>query len=309
MTDAFRLDFTGIGVFKAGTTWLARCLAEHPQVCFAASKETNFFLKHNIVSAMPANKRLFASANYGEGFDWYRGQYRNHQPGQLYGEYSNAYIADPESARLLYEHHPAVKLICCFRNPVEVVQSGYAQASRAQPLPDTLEVTLEKYPQMLRYGYFHAHLQPFLRQFPRSQFHLMLYDDVRQDPAASYRGVCRFLGIDDAFAPASLHQAVNPRTVLRSTALRNLRYRLSTLSLAAAPLRRVRKALFRCGVGGMVQRLFERNEKVGVTTPMAPETRARLVAMYREDVLQLGTLLGRDLSAWFEPPKPKAVPS
>ena len=36
-------NFIGIGAPKAGTTWLARCLGEHPQVCMAAVKETEFW--------------------------------------------------------------------------------------------------------------------------------------------------------------------------------------------------------------------------------------------------------------------------
>src|SRR5712691_3777957 len=36
-------NFIGIGAPKAGTTWLAKCLGEHPQVFMAAMKETEFW--------------------------------------------------------------------------------------------------------------------------------------------------------------------------------------------------------------------------------------------------------------------------
>lgn len=302
--DDFKLNFTGIGVAKAGTTWLARCLAEHPQVCFAISKETNFFLLHNILSTFPVRNRFFTTSHFAEGLDWYRQQFQNHQPGQLYGEYTNTYLADPESARLLHAHNPALKLLCCFRNPVDVLYTGYDQVNRSQPLPATLEATLEKYPELLRYGYYHANLQPFLARFPREQFHFMVYDDIRQDAAGVYRDVCRFLGIDETFQPPSLNRRMNPRTVLRSKTVRNVRAALSAISTATPWLRRIRQSLFRHGIGLWVQKLFRMNEKPGQIPPLAPETRARLADLYRADVMQLGALLGRDLSAWVNPSPP-----
>jgi hypothetical protein len=36
-------NFIGIGAPKAGTTWLAKCLGEHPDVFMAAVKETEFW--------------------------------------------------------------------------------------------------------------------------------------------------------------------------------------------------------------------------------------------------------------------------
>ena len=36
-------NFIGIGAPKAGTTWLFKCLDEHPEVFVAAVKETSFF--------------------------------------------------------------------------------------------------------------------------------------------------------------------------------------------------------------------------------------------------------------------------
>src|SRR5688500_17303361 len=111
----FQLDFSGIGVAKAGTTWIARCLAEHPSVCMALSKETNFFLRKHIASSLP-RAHYYSTAHYEEGFEWYKRKFSHHQPGQLYGEFSNAYLADSESAALLHAHNPRLKLLCSFRN-------------------------------------------------------------------------------------------------------------------------------------------------------------------------------------------------
>ncbi len=39
----FKIDFIGIGATKSGTTWIAQCLKEHPQICGSSIKEINFF--------------------------------------------------------------------------------------------------------------------------------------------------------------------------------------------------------------------------------------------------------------------------
>lgn len=294
----FKLHFTGIGVAKAGTSWIAHCLGEHPSVCMAQGKETNFFLRNHVASPLPVRRYHYGMAHYDEGIEWYRRKFTHHRAGQLYGEFSNAYLADPESAGLLHAHNAEMKLLCCFRNPVDAVYAGYYQLSRVQPLPDTLEETLARYPQLLGYYRYHHNLQPFLKLFPREQLHFMLFEDMRDDPPGFYRRVCEFLGIDASFVPPALHQRVNPRTVLRSRALRNLRCAIGSFMASTAATRKVRAGLVKVGAARLALRLFRLNEKPGTVPPMVPETRRRLAELFREENEALGRLLGRDLSHW-----------
>lgn len=297
MSD-FRLDFTGIGIAKSGTTWIANALGEHPSVCMAWGKETNFFLTRHPSEDLPVRRRFYGQSHHEEGMGWYEKLFAHHRAGQLRGEFSNAYISDPESARLLQEHNPEVKLLCCFRNPVEMIYAAYYQLSRVQPLPATFEETLQKYPRFLDYGRYRENLQPFLDRFPRERFHFMLHDDMKADAAGLYRGLCEFLGIDPGFRPEVLNRRVNPRRVLRYRWIRDLRCRISGVMGSSAAMRSVRKGLFQLGVGGLVVRAFRLNERPGTVPPLNPETRARLVAVYREGNERLGELLGRDLSHW-----------
>jgi hypothetical protein len=298
--DEFKLDFCGIGVAKAGTTWIARCLGEHPAVCMARFKETNFFLRRHVSSDLPGPRPKDAS-RYDEGLEWYERMFLHRKPGQLCGEFSPAYFADPESADLLHAHNPRMKLLCCFRNPADAAYAGYHQLSLVRPLPDTFEATLDQYPQLLEYGRYHHNLQPFLRRFPRDSVHLMLFDDIHADPAAAYRGICRFLEIDAAFVPASLRLRVNPRTVLRSHALLRLRCAVRDIFASTAATRKARAAIARFGPSRRIAlKLFRLNEKPGTPPSLAPETRRRLVEFYRKDTEALGELLNRDLSPWNE---------
>jgi hypothetical protein len=294
----FKLDFCGIGVGKAGTTWIARCLAEHPSVCMALGKEVNFFLRKHILSSLPARRFHYGTSHYDEGLDWYKQKFTHYRPGQIRGEFSNGYLADPESAGLLHDHNPEMKLLCCFRNPVDATYAGFFELSRFQPLPDNAEEAIAKYPQLLDYYRYHHNLQPFLKRFPRERIHFMLYDDIKTDSARSYRGICEFLGIDPSFVPPGLHERVNPRKVLRSRALRNLRSAIGDFMVSTPTTRKLRAALVRTGAARHAGKLFRLNEKPGTVPPMALETRRRLVEVFRKENEALGDLLHRDLSHW-----------
>ncbi len=294
----FKIDFAGIGVAKSGTSWIARCLNEHPQVCMALGKETNFFVTKGFGATLPRKIRYYGTSHFHEGIAWYKALFTHHQPGQLLGEYTVAYLGDPETARMLHEHNPGLKILCCFRNPVDVVYAGYHQMSRVQPLPDTLEEALKQYPHFLEYARYHKNLQPFLARFPRENFHLMFFEDIKADPAAFFRRICEFLKIDPTFTPPSLHQKVNQRTVLRSVRLRNLRCALGEFMGSNAFMRFIRKGLIKTGIAARVVKLFRMNEKPGVSPPMKPETRRMLVEYFRKDNAALSEFVGRDLSAW-----------
>lgn len=293
----FRLDFCGIGVLKAGTSWVAKCLAEHPAVCMARFKETNFFLARNLYPTLPAG-RLKGGPRYAEGFGWYERHFSHRQAGQLCGEFSPVYISDPECAELLHAHNPQMKLLCSFRSPADAAYAAYHQLSRFRPLPSTFEAFLDQFPELLEYGRFHCHLLPFLQRFGRERVHLLLFDDICADPAATFRDICRFLEIDPTVEPPSLRRRVNPRTVLRSRRLLVARVALRAFFGRYAATRFVRRTLVGLGADRAVIRLMDLNEKPGTVPPLAPATRRRLVEYYRGETEALAQLLGRDLSHW-----------
>lgn len=294
----FKINYAGIGVAKSGTTWIATCLDEHPQVCMAIGKETNFFVINHVASIMPVQSRFYGTSHYELGMDWYRDRYKLATDGQRLGEFSNAYIFDPESARLLHEHNPELKLMCCFRNPVDVLYAGYHQLSRVQPVHDDFETTLEKYPSLMRYGTYVENLRPFLERFSREQFHFMLFDDLKADAESMFSGICRFLGVDDTFIPPSLNRRVNPRIVLRSSRIRDLRCAISAMMGKNAFMRGIRQRLVDAGVARLMLRLFRFNEKPGQVLPLSADTRARLIQRFEAGNRALGDLLDRDLSHW-----------
>ncbi|MCE9613352.1 MAG: sulfotransferase domain-containing protein [Lentisphaerae bacterium] len=301
MDQTFKLDFAGVGSIKAGTTWLAQCLGEHPQVCMSAIKETNFFTRSHPTDSLP-DRRLYDASNYDRGLGWLAEQFRAWTPGQLRGEYSPGYLPDAECPRLLHAHNPAMKLLFSFRQPAEVLYSGYFQLQTLYAVHDDFETALEKFPHMMEYCRYHKHVERFLSVFPREQVCLLLYDDMRADPAATFASVCRFLGIDDTCAPPSLTHRVNARTVPRSVLVRDMRSAVRATLASHAVTRALWSGLQRSGVLQPLKRLYQLNEKATpAPAPMNPATRQRIDQAFAEDNLRLGALMGRDLSHWNRP--------
>ena len=125
-----------------------------------------------------------------------------------------------------------------------------------------------------------------------------VFDDIKADPGLFYRRICEFLGIDASFVPPSLNQRLNPRVVLRSRRLRNLRGVVGDFLARTPTTRKLRAGLVRLGVVRLAVKLFTLNEKPGTVPPLDPETRRRLVEHFRQDNEDLGRLIGRDLSHW-----------
>lgn len=289
----FSLVFVGIGAAKAGTTWVAACLAEHPQICMSQRKELMFFCRTTL---MP-----HYNAHYDLGLHWLYDGFPHWQPGQRRGEYSHAYSYDPESPMLIHRHFPQARIVMTLREPIDRLYAFYYQVIREYPVPDTFEAFLEAYPQFLETSYYHRILQRYHQYFEWSQIHCILFDDMRSNPESVIADLYRFLGVDASFQPASLHQRVNERKTPRFTLLRGL-FGSTKRWFASGPRTMHLKALLRrMGVLDLAEWVQERNMQASVFPPLHPETRARLLSRYADENQQLAALLGRDLSHWNKP--------
>lgn len=299
MEDDFKLDFAGVGAGKAGTTWIAACLREHPQVCIAKGKETNYFCTQHSLRKLPLTVTRYTSSQRWRGEKWFQSLFSHHQPGQLRGEFSPTYISDPTTPALLHEHNPNMKLIFNYRNPVDVLYSGYYQITELQPIHESFEEFFDLHPEFIDYSSFYTNTMRYLEHFPREQMFFILMDDIKADSEKVYRDLCRFLEIDPEFTPESLHKRVNERVVVRYRWLRDIVSKIIYLLSFSKPVRKlVKEPLKRLGAGKLAYQIRVRNNAPDAYVPMSPETRARLVEIFREENEKLGEFLGRDLSHW-----------
>jgi len=158
--DSVKLDFVGVGAAKAGTSWLASCLGEHPAVCMSEPKELNYFCEKK--SGLPS-ALLTGSARNGLSE-----RFAHCEPGNRLGEFSPSYLCDARCPELIFQHNPKCRLIFSFRHPVEALVSFYHQIGREAPVANTFAGFLRDQPNICRTGLYHHHVQAFLRVFHAS---------------------------------------------------------------------------------------------------------------------------------------------
>ena len=290
-------NFLGIGAPKAGTTWLARCLGEHPDVFMAAVKETEFW----------------KLADAGERLDEYRAHFKGADGKRAVGEFSVRYLSFAGVPERVRRWLPEAKLIVSLRNPVDQVYSNYWHLQRQNfnltdpaQAPKSVGEALQKHGDfLLRPARYASHLARWYACFPRGQLLVILYDDIQDRPAEVLRRAFEFLGVDPGFRPPSLgekgsavRQGTSPRSGpaarwhgrVYGGLVRNV-YTPMKRVLGTRNAARIKESL---RVRPLMERLFMRKGY----PPIQPETRALLAREFASELDELSRLTGLDFSLW-----------
>lgn len=304
-----RPNFLVIGAAKSGTTSLYYALRQHPDVFMPAVKEPRFFAYADAQPALrgPGDVRTHEEA--GTVYTWgaYCDLFREATRESAVGEASPNYLYSAAAPRHIHARLPEVRLVALLRNPVDRAYSHFLHLVRSgrEPLRDfgaALDAEAERiaqgwewswhYQQM---GFYHRQLTRYLEYFPREQLAVYLFDDFVADPVAVVQQVYRHLGVDAQFTPdmAARHRATGmPRSERLQRLIHNADHGLRQLARYLLP-EAVREWL-------LVRVKSANLEK----PPLDPAVRARLTAVYRDDILQLQDLLDRDLTGWLESVSP-----
>lgn len=306
MSD-FKIDYCGVGAAKAGTTWVSKQLMDHPQACIGRRKELNYFLRnHPLEGVIPRTGSHFDSLNYVRGPEWYEEQYVRCQPGQIKGELSTAYLADPESPKLLKEHNPDIRLIMNIRNPIDAIYSVYYQINEMHVVRETFEELLERTTRGLEYYNYPKHVSRYLEFFPEDQILFIFLDEIKEDSKAVYSRLCSHLGIEE-IELESTTKKVNPSKRVRSRFVRDAALQVYYLFNKNETMRGVRDWLREKNLSRYARKIRNWNTVEGKYPPMKPETRERLIEYFHDDIIELGKMFDRDLSHWLTMPEPEKV--
>jgi len=198
-------NFLGIGAAKAGTSSLANCLAQHPEISFPHSgKELHFF--------------DYPECDSAAGQSRYRAEF---SPNRAMGEFCPSYLYVRECRdRIRALLGPGVRFIIALRNPVDRAYSHYCHAvhnwgdlrwqQRGYPRETlSFEEALAQEPERLASGEYHIRHQSYfskglyaeqikwyLEIFPPEQFYIYLLDDFISEPGRILKELCIFLDID-----------------------------------------------------------------------------------------------------------------
>src|ERR1700712_1292438 len=124
-------DFLLVGAPKSGTTALHVALSRHPQLCLSSPKEPKYFL----TDGPPPTGGGPGDAKTYQEYVWRREDYEalwsHAEPGQLRGESTTLYLADPDAHRRIRAQVPDAKLVAVLRDPVDRAHSNWSHLRSA----------------------------------------------------------------------------------------------------------------------------------------------------------------------------------
>lgn len=193
--------FLGIGVQRAGTTWLYELLASHPDVYVPTRrKEIRFFEKYY---------------DYGPG--WYETFFPPAKEAEKYraiGEISTQYYDCEACPERIFNLLPKSKLIIMLRHPVKRAYSHYGFVVQRRNYRGSFEDFLASRPKMLEKGFYSRYLNQYLRYFDRTQILALLFEEVFLDAQETQKTIADFLDINvDRFPSSAPDGKVNASSV------------------------------------------------------------------------------------------------
>lgn len=298
-------NFLIIGAGKSGTTSLYHYLRQHPQVYMSPVKEPKFFaVEGKKLDFRGPNDEISMNRGSITDINAYQALFRNVTNERAVGEASPLYLYSPEAPGRIKHYIPEAKLIAILRDPVERAYSSFLQRVQKgqEPLGDFAQALQGEEArlrdnwaprwQSKQIGFYYTHLKRYYDTFDAGQIRVCLYEDLRADPVALAQDVFRFLEIDDSFIPdTSLRHNVSG--IPKSRALQALVSRPNMI-------KSVVKLLLPAGVRQHIAVSLQTRNIAEPPPPLDQDVRKELVGMYREDILKLEQLIGRDLSSWLE---------
>ncbi|MGD1930943.1 MAG: sulfotransferase [Leptolyngbyaceae cyanobacterium] len=293
-------NFLIIGSAKGGTSSLHYYLRQHPQIFMPDLKEPRFFaleggilnfqnpdsaINYNSITTLREYESLFANVTNELGI----------------GEASPLYLYSEKAARRIKHYVPDAKLMVILRNPVDrafscythLLREGYETLSFEAALKAESERRQNNWAHLWHYreaGYYYRQLKPYFELFNPEQIKIYLFDEFKQDNHAVLTDIYDFLGVDRDFVPDMTRQNVSgmPKS-------RRLQKFFSQKNVFRSTIQAVMPKEIRHTVAAKIKAW-----NIGKKPKLNPETRHQLMLEYRDDILQLQTLIAKDLTSWIQ---------
>jgi len=206
-------NFLILGAQKAGTTWLADMLRQHPDIYLPPEKELHFF-----------NKRK----TYAKGIEWYESHFADTTASRR-GEATPNYLwtsTDPEEIeasnrvkdipQTVHRHYPDLQLFVLLRNPVQRAISAYRTLVRGGYLSPRVPFREAIHQQgIVSMGFYETHIRRWMEYYPTENFQFFVFEEaVLKNRLSTVQRAYDFLEVDADFTPENLdtkkHPALGP---------------------------------------------------------------------------------------------------
>jgi len=252
MSETLQPNFFIIGAPKCATTSLASLLTTHPQAGIVQNKEVNFFSHDKF---------------YAQGWERYLQLFSHCVGRKAIGDASTAYSRIryyPNTISRLHQHVPNARIIYMVRHPLQRMESAYFEhaSSRGCQVFPSINEAVRAQPMIIDSSRYWEVFDAYRQKFDESRIKIVWFEEYVANRTAIFQDVCRFLEIDNTFAPDFSRELTNSR----------------------------RKAPERMAQLG--------RENVTLNTTWNEETRAWVIDQIREDNLRFLAHFGKPKSFW-----------
>lgn len=278
----FSVDFIGIGVPRSATTWLYRCLDEHPGVCMSRPKELNFF----------GEKNPYTPSNGSLGWEWYQSRFSHWKRGQIRGEISPHYFCSG-AAKHIAKAFPNAKIILLLRNPAEALFDLYQLHSRLRKVAPSFEEFIKEEPEAVAIYSYAKYINEWLSYFKREQLFVRLLEDIEKNSDEVFNDILAFLSLAP-FSPSVLHQKINSHEGKLSRFLGKRLLGIVTYLLEKTPLRRLYPIFTR------IRDILEKGtvKSIDKVQQIDPATRKKLIDYYADSNQKIAATLHINVEHW-----------
>jgi len=266
----------GIGVPKAATTWIHRQLEAHAEISVTTTKEIGYW-----------------SSNYHHGPDWYIEQFFVKPNSRVFAEFTPHYL-NTRSLQRISNYVDDARFIISLRNPYERAYSNYLHARRNGDINVNFIEACKINDKIIQDSCYSKLISTYLKYFELNRLHLILFEEVENDPVKTVHEMYSFIGVDNAFIPENLMQKVNVgRDKSASDRI------LKKLERMAKHAGITRKHLLALRINGLVENFQNRLARANPKPRMTKLESQYLDDILKPDIEQLSHLLKRDLSHWI----------
>lgn len=293
-------DFFIVGAPKCGTTALDYHLNEHPEI-FMAKKEIHYFGSDLGMIQEPLNENKYLS------------HFETTNTYPLKGESSVWYLYSKNAAKEIKAFNPNAKIIILLRNPSQMIPSLHGQhlfnaIETELDLKQAFKLDMERLRNNVPYPCSHFEQRPyylssvlyykqvkrFIDEF-KDNVLVLLHKDLKNDFEKTYKETITFLGVNNTtFCPDN--KSINARKEIKSQSVHELSKnpprRLKNIFRTLVPFKPIRHSIMK-----NVERI---NVSTGESTNIDPALKQEIIDLTEADIIQLQSLIKRDLSAWLD---------
>lgn len=310
-------NFFIVGAPKAGTDALYYELDQHPEIYMSPLKEPCYFsseirledfdpfLQPRMQLVSERMQRYLDAGLPGKFFGGFIADSNDYlklfsrvKNEKAIGEGSVCYLWSRSAPFAIASAIPKARIIIILMDPAERAFHQYLNSVSDGTVGHSFREHLEHarqagsqlgiYHPFLDFGDYAEQVDRYMKLFPPEQLSISLYEDLQEDYDGWFSNLLSFLKVDNTFVPPKIKVPSEPRIP---------RFVGVSYALHLGELRRAVSGFCPPGLKTFGKKLIYDD---GAVPHLDAEDRARLVAYYRENILRLEDLIGRDLSAWLQ---------